>query len=82
MEGSVAYLGRYDECINALRTVNGPSKDDHSIKGQYCSLIVRPVLPTRPKFKTICNRIPVEQGLFEPDTVRPVDSRLIAWMSN
>ncbi|XP_074599370.1 nose resistant to fluoxetine protein 6-like [Brevipalpus obovatus] len=69
MEGSVSYLGRYDECLQVDNKMDSNQSVDQPsirIRGQYCSLIIRPILPPRPKFKTICNHLQIPEANF-PD---------------
>lgn len=56
MEGSNSHLGRYDECLSISKELTLESKST-LVKGQYCSLLVRPPLPERPKWATISNKI-------------------------
>src|SRR5437763_1353855 len=59
MEGTLTDLGRFDECLSINEVLEG---DDELVvtrmKGQYCSINIRPPLPPRPRFHTLCNQIP------------------------
>lgn len=59
LEGTLTDLGRFDECIQVNHLIEGDNYPISTrIKGQYCSLILRPPLPSRPRFHTLCNQIP------------------------
>ncbi|RWS22622.1 nose resistant to fluoxetine protein 6-like protein [Leptotrombidium deliense] len=50
IEGTLGDIGRYDECLDVQNEAN-------TISGQYCSFLLHPPLPPRPRFHTICNQI-------------------------
>lgn len=60
LEGTLTDLGRYDECIDVNQHQEGHTREyfGQPIRGQYCSITLEPPLPPRPRFHTICNRIP------------------------
>lgn len=49
LEGTLTELGNYDEC---LRITSGKL----NIRGNYCTIQIKPPLPVRPRLHTICQR--------------------------
>lgn len=69
LEGTLTDLGRYDECLDVDETLEGGEDEDDDpnvissivstrIQGQYCSVMIRPPLPEKPRFHTLCNQVP------------------------
>lgn len=69
LEGTLTELGNFDECL-ALRqppevggllpsAATAPSPVDPFNRGQYCTVLVKPPLPLRPRLHTVCQRLPV-----------------------
>lgn len=75
LEGTLADLGRYDECLDIDNMLQG---DDDLVstrmQGQYCTVLIRPPLPRRPRFHTICNQIPSLLSISSEDSVRTIVS--------
>ncbi|RWS08064.1 Nose resistant to fluoxetine protein 6-like protein, partial [Dinothrombium tinctorium] len=57
VEGTLVDLGRYDQCIDIVHNLKTISNEENVIRGQYCSVLLEPPLPKRPRFHTICNQI-------------------------
>ena len=70
LEGTLTDLGRFDECLNVNQLLEGDEFPVSTrIRGQYCSLILRPPLPPRPRFHTLCNKVPSLSNLSTNDSV-------------
>ena len=73
LEGTLADLGRFDECLDVDDDL---SQQDSLVatrtQGQYCSVVLRPPLPSRPRFHTICNQIPSLLSLSTDHSVSPL----------
>ncbi|XP_015789027.1 nose resistant to fluoxetine protein 6-like [Tetranychus urticae] len=74
LEGSNSHLGRYDECLSVHKGLTLGSQVK-TLQGQYCSLLIRPPLPPRPKWGTISNKITSLANLTAPD-------QMIGWLAS
>lgn len=72
LEGTLTELGNFDQCLSInshLAETQTTSEQQHlrskqhfqqfsTIKGQYCSLQIKPYLTPRPRLHTVCQRLP------------------------
>lgn len=75
LEGTLTDLGRFDECLDIDVMLD---KDDDLVstgmRGQYCSVLIRPPLPPQPRFHTFCNQIPSLVATSSDDSVCSANS--------
>ena len=62
LEGTLTELGNFDQCL-AIRyprewAAGGGGGGGGSARGQYCSLVIKPPLPPRPRLHTVCQQLP------------------------
>jgi len=73
LEGTLTELGNFDECLSirheppeaptaTLQSERGarwaPGKQQATLAGQYCTLLIKPPLIQRPRLHTACRRLP------------------------
>lgn len=51
-EGTLTELGNFDQCL----TIGETQTAEHTA-GQYCSLQIKPLIPSRPRLHTVCQRL-------------------------
>lgn len=80
LEGTLTDLGHFDQCLAVGREVDAPTS------GQYCSVLVRPALPVRPRLHTVCRRMPELLPVASPSARGPAAAnatlRLISQQSH